>query len=64
MDNQTGFILKVLVISAALSVLIKYGGPNLAVGATPINALMLVFLPTLILALALWWRSQKQPQQN
>ena len=64
MDNQTGFILKVLVISAGLSVLIKYAGPALEVGARPINALILVFLPTLTMAIALWWRSQQQGQQN
>ncbi len=64
MNNQTGLILKVLVFSAALSVLIKYGGPALPLGATSVNALILVLMPTLILAIALWWRSQKQAQQN
>lgn len=64
MDNQTGFILKVLVISTGLSALIKYAGPALEVGATPINALILVFLPTLAIAIALWWRGKQQGQQN
>ncbi len=64
MHNQTKFILKVLVISAGLSVLIKYAGPALPVGATSINALILVFMPSLILAIALWWRSLSSPQQN
>ncbi|GET40226.1 hypothetical protein [Microseira wollei] len=64
MENQTGFIFKVLVISAGLSVLIKYAGPALEVGATPVNALILVFVPTLIVAIALWWRAQQQGQQN
>ncbi|HAX78444.1 MAG TPA: hypothetical protein DCY88_22105 [Cyanobacteria bacterium UBA11372] len=64
MQNQTGFILKVLVISVALSVLIKYGGPAFPLGATSINALILVFMPTLILALALWMRSLSSAQQN
>lgn len=64
MDNQTEFILKVVIVSAGLSVLIKYVGPNLAVGATVVNALMLVFVPALIVAIALWWRSQHQPQQK
>jgi hypothetical protein len=56
MDNQTGFIFKVLIVSAALSVLIKYGGPALELGATSVNALILVFVPTLIVAIALCWR--------
>ena len=64
MDNQTGFILKVLVISTGLSVLIKYVGPALEVGATLLNVLILVFLPTLTMAIALWWRAQQQGQQN
>ena len=66
MENKTGFIfiLKVLVISAALSALIKYGGPALPVGATPVNALIFVFGPTLIVALALLWRARSLRQQN
>jgi hypothetical protein len=55
--NQAGFILKVLLVSAGLSILIKYGGPILSIPATPTNALMLVFVPTLIVAIALWQRT-------
>jgi len=36
--KQTGFILKVLHLSAGLSILIKYGGPILSIPATPTNA--------------------------
>lgn len=64
MENQTGFILKVLVISAGLSVLIKYGDRLLDIAATPVNVLILVFLPTVIMAIALLWRSRQQRQQN
>lgn len=64
MQNQTGFIIKVLIISAAVSIFIKYGGPNLGITATPINALILVFLPTLILAIALMWRAWQQGEQT
>jgi hypothetical protein len=49
--KQTGFIFKVLLISAGLSILIKYGGPILSIPATPTNALLLVLVPTLL------WRS-------
>lgn len=55
--KQAEFILKVLVISTGLSILIKYGGPILSIPATPNNALTLVFVPTLMVALALWLRT-------
>jgi hypothetical protein len=57
--KQAGFILKVLVISTGLSILIKYGGPSLSIAATPANALTLVFVPTLIVANGLLWRTLK-----
>lgn len=62
--KQAGFILKVLVISAGLSVLIKYGGPNLSIAAKPSNALIAVFVPTLIMAVGLWGRTLKNRQLN
>ena len=62
--KQAGFILKVLLISAGLSVLIKYGGPNLSIPATPTNTLIAVFLPTLIMAIGLWGRTLKNRQLN
>lgn len=54
--KQTGFILKVLLISVALSLLIKYGGPTITILPTPINVLILVFMPTLVMAIALGTR--------
>lgn len=60
MATQAGFILKVLILSAAISVLIKYGGPTLDIAATPAKALVAVFLPTLIVAIALLWRTFQQ----
>ncbi|HEY9876746.1 MAG TPA: hypothetical protein V6D12_25200 [Candidatus Obscuribacterales bacterium] len=60
--KQTQFILKVLLISGGLSVLIKYAGPILYIPATSINALIAVFVPTLILAIALLWRAYTQRQ--
>lgn len=60
MESQAAFILKVLVLSAVLSVLIKYGGPFLKVSPTPLLLLMLVFLPSAILALTLLGRLGQQ----
>ena len=58
--KQAEFILKVLVISVGLSILIKYVGPVLSIPATANNALMLVFVPTLMVLLALWLRTFPQ----
>lgn len=54
--KQTGFILKVLVVSAGLSISIKYGGPYLSIPPTPTNVLIVVFVPTLVMAIALGGR--------
>ncbi|HEY9694854.1 MAG TPA: hypothetical protein V6D15_21855 [Oculatellaceae cyanobacterium] len=57
MSDQIWFILKVLMVSAVLSVLIKYAAPSLSLASTPTTILIAVFLPSLIVAIALWWRS-------
>ena len=57
MSNQIWFILKVLLVSAVLSALIKYAAPSLSLTSTPTTVLVTVFLPSLIVAIALWWRS-------
>ncbi|WP_066377679.1 MULTISPECIES: hypothetical protein [unclassified Anabaena] len=62
MENQLGFIVKLLVISTLLSVLLKYTAPHPPIPATDVNALIIVLLPTVIMAIALWWRSQTQKQ--
>ncbi len=62
--KQTGFILKVLGISAGLSFLIKHEAPILSISATPTNALIAVFVPTLIMAIALLGRTLKERQLN
>ncbi|PHM09536.1 hypothetical protein [Nostoc sp. 'Peltigera malacea cyanobiont' DB3992] len=62
MENQLGLILKLLLLSALLSVLIKYAGPSLPIPATATNALIIVFLPIAIIAIALLWRFQAQKQ--
>lgn len=62
MENQMGFILKLLLLSALLSLLIKYAAPSLTIPATASNALIIVLLPPVILAIALLWRFQAQKQ--
>jgi hypothetical protein len=50
------FIFKVFLVSTLLSCLIKYGGRLIIFSPNLVNALLLVFLPTLIMAIALSWR--------
>jgi hypothetical protein len=57
MWKQAGFVFKVLIISTLLSWLIKSAGSSVAIPATATNALILVFVPTLAIAIALWWRN-------
>ncbi|GAA6617446.1 hypothetical protein [Scytonema sp. NUACC26] len=59
MQNQLGFVLKVFLLSAALSVLIKYASPSPLIPATATNALIIVLFPSLAMAGLLLWR-QKQ----
>ncbi|MEH1796276.1 MULTISPECIES: hypothetical protein [unclassified Nostoc] len=62
MENQLGLVLKLLLLSALLSLLIKYAGPNLSIPATATNALTIILLPIAIIAIALLWRFQAQKQ--
>ncbi|WP_414755978.1 hypothetical protein [Anabaena sp. CCY 9910] len=62
MENQLSFVLKLLIISALISVSIKYVAPMWPIPATATNALILVLSPTIILAIALFWRFQTQKQ--
>ncbi|WP_414528266.1 hypothetical protein [Nodularia chucula] len=64
MHNNLGFVVKLLMLSALLSVLIKYLGPNLSIAATDANALIIVLLPTFIMAIALYWRFNSAHKQN
>ncbi|MBD2492793.1 hypothetical protein BCD64_01545 [Nostoc sp. MBR 210] len=58
MPNQLIFIAKLLVLSALLSAAIKYILPSVPLPATTTNALILVLSPTVIIAIALFWRFQ------
>ncbi|OKH38798.1 hypothetical protein NIES2119_09430 [[Phormidium ambiguum] IAM M-71] len=60
MENKTGFILKIFILSSVLSGMIKYGGPYLKIPTQSNIALIIVLLPTIFLAIALWWRYQQQ----
>ena len=67
MENQhgyapqaIGFLLKLLLSSALLSVLIKYAAPFLWIPATVTSALIMVLSPTMVMATVLLWRVQKQ----
>ena len=51
--KQVGFIFELLIISAVLSYLIKYGGQNISISATSSNALIIVIVPVLFMAIAL-----------
>ncbi|NJO40314.1 MAG: hypothetical protein HC769_01880 [Cyanobacteria bacterium CRU_2_1] len=57
--DKLNFILKVLLLSAAIAVVIRYVAPSLAIPATLTNTLIAVFLPTVIMAIALGWRWMK-----
>ncbi|MGF1675207.1 MAG: hypothetical protein ACFCUV_16200 [Rivularia sp. (in: cyanobacteria)] len=61
MKNQLIFILKVLLLSWAISVFIKYIAPNLSIPETATNALIIVLLPNLIVAAVLLWQLFRKP---
>lgn len=61
--QQTGFISKVFIASTALSILIKYGGSYLSIPATTINVLIIVFVPTIVMAIALSARYAKAKRE-
>ena len=59
MNTQAGFILKVFFLSTAISILIKYGGQLVNFNPTNSVALIVVLLPSLIIALTLGWQYMK-----
>ena len=50
MNTQIGFITKVIVLSAAISLLIKFAGPFFPITGSNLTALTIVLLPSVILA--------------
>lgn len=63
-DDRWLFILKLLIISAALSVAIKYGAPLLKIPATSEVALVLVLTPSILLGMVLLWRGWRFEQHH
>ncbi|RUS99573.1 hypothetical protein [Trichormus variabilis] len=62
MKNQLGFLLKLLLLSALISLLIKYAAPTFLIPETSTNALILVLLPTVIMITILLLRIPAQKQ--
>jgi hypothetical protein len=58
MNSQITFVFKVLILSAGISALIKYGGSSLPVAATPVNALAIALIPAIVMAIVLVWRTR------
>ena len=54
--QQLWFIAELIIISAVLSYLIKYGGAYLPLSGTSSQALFIVLLPTVVIAIALYLR--------
>ena len=53
MNTQVGFVLKVLLLSTALSYLIKYGGQHLPIVPTNTVAIAIVLFPSVAIGLIL-----------
>lgn len=51
------FVVKLLLLSAVVTLVIKYLAPSWGIPVTAANALWAVFLPTLLMAAALGWRT-------
>jgi hypothetical protein len=56
MDTQFGFVVKVLLLSTAISIAIKYSDRFLAIKPTTTITLVIVLLPSSILAVLLAWK--------
>jgi hypothetical protein len=64
MKNQAGLIVKLLIYSLAISIFIKYAGPALSISDNATSAIIAILSPTVILAIALWWRFSNQKQEG
>ncbi|MDX2099315.1 MAG: hypothetical protein SFW36_16170 [Leptolyngbyaceae cyanobacterium bins.59] len=58
MNSSLGFIAKILVLSTAISLAIKYGGPLLPISASSTTAWVAILLPSLLMAGLLGWRTR------
>ncbi|MGB3492070.1 MAG: hypothetical protein WBA57_05045 [Elainellaceae cyanobacterium] len=57
MNDTLIFLGKIILASAAIAFLIKYGAPYLPLAANTTTVLIIVFLPTVVVAAAMAWRS-------
>jgi hypothetical protein len=57
-------IIKILLLSTLLSYLVKYGGRYLPIESSNINAIIAIITPTLVMAILLFLRANKQPSNN
>ncbi len=64
MKNQIIFILKVLFISVAISLFIKYLAPGLPIPETATSALIIVLLPNVVIATILIWQLSNKQKIN
>ena len=64
MNDTVVFIVKIFILSSILSVVIKYGGQLLPIAPTGIIAIAAILLPSIIVGLALSWRSQQKKLSN
>ncbi|MEM6399994.1 MAG: hypothetical protein AAF757_07120 [Cyanobacteria bacterium P01_D01_bin.116] len=64
MKNQFIFVLKVLLLSAVISVFIKYVAPSLSIPETATNALIIILLPNVIMATLLIWQISGRQETN
>ena len=62
MDTQTGFIIKVLLLSTAISVFIKYGGRYVPLQPTNAITTIIDISPSLIIGFILGWRYLQKSQ--
>jgi membrane protein implicated in regulation of membrane protease activity len=60
MKMELGLILKLLLLSGAISIGIKYAVPLLSIPATATNALIGVFLPPAVMLAVLLWRNSRR----
>jgi uncharacterized membrane protein YagU involved in acid resistance len=60
MSNQSGFVIKIGLLSGFLSILVKYAGRGLPIPPHSPVVLTMVLLPALVVGLLLWWRGKKQ----
>jgi hypothetical protein len=60
MNSSTAYVLKVFLVSSGLAAIVKYAVPYLSISANTGIALTSVWLPSVVLAIALGWRARHQ----